>query len=70
MVPAGWDTWGKIRVLRESFDCAKAGKGWEDDLRSDEPGEESLVRRYEELILDLEQSRVRCFHLVFVNFDC
>jgi hypothetical protein len=21
MVPAGWDSWGKIKILRESFDC-------------------------------------------------
>jgi hypothetical protein len=26
-VPAGWDSFGKIRVLRESFDCEGFGEG-------------------------------------------
>ncbi|GAA6022167.1 hypothetical protein JCM11491_005113 [Sporobolomyces phaffii] len=32
LVPAGWDSWGKITILREKFDCAAAGRGWERDL--------------------------------------
>ncbi|GAK65623.1 DLIC-domain-containing protein [Moesziomyces antarcticus] len=31
LVPAGWDSWGKIRALREPFDCQGLGKGWESD---------------------------------------
>ncbi|GAA5891896.1 hypothetical protein JCM8208_002927 [Rhodotorula glutinis] len=32
LVPAGWDSWGKIRILRERFDCEAVGRGWEVDL--------------------------------------
>ncbi|GAA5846830.1 hypothetical protein JCM9279_004457 [Rhodotorula babjevae] len=32
LVPAGWDSWGKIRILRERFDCEAVGRGWEADL--------------------------------------
>ena len=28
-IPAGWDSWGKISVLREGFDPARIGKAWE-----------------------------------------
>lgn len=31
LVPSGWDSWGKIRVLREGFDCRGLGRGWEFD---------------------------------------
>ncbi|KAJ3008829.1 hypothetical protein HKX48_008320 [Thoreauomyces humboldtii] len=33
-VPSGWDSWGKIRVLREGFDCEAMGA----DARSDTKG--------------------------------
>ncbi|GAA5981095.1 hypothetical protein JCM10908_003984 [Rhodotorula pacifica] len=32
LVPAGWDTWGKIKILRERFDCDACGQSWEADL--------------------------------------
>lgn len=32
MVPPNWDSWGKIRVLREGFDVERVSKGWEADL--------------------------------------
>lgn len=35
MAPAGWDTWGKIAVLRDGFDAAKWGEAWEKDLDAD-----------------------------------
>ncbi|PWY98216.1 DLIC-domain-containing protein [Testicularia cyperi] len=35
LVPAGWDSWGKIRALRESFDCKGLGRGWELDCELD-----------------------------------
>jgi hypothetical protein len=29
LVPAGWDSWGKIAVLNETFDCrGVAGVSW------------------------------------------
>lgn len=31
LVPAGWDSWGKIKALREPFDCRSIAKGWDKD---------------------------------------
>lgn len=31
-IPVGWDSWGKISVLREGFDPARIGKAWEVSL--------------------------------------
>ena len=31
MVPAGWDSIGKIKVLRNGFDCEGVSSGWEYD---------------------------------------
>ena len=33
-VPSGWDSWGKIRVLREGFDVEGVCEGWSVDLAS------------------------------------
>ena len=35
VVPAGWDSWGKIGVLRDGFDAKAWGEAWERDLSSD-----------------------------------
>ena len=35
VVPAGWDSWGKIGVLRDGFDAKAWGEAWERDLLSD-----------------------------------
>ncbi|EKM79910.1 hypothetical protein AGABI1DRAFT_119961 [Agaricus bisporus var. burnettii JB137-S8] len=32
VVPVGWDSWGKISVLREGFDAKFWGEAWENDL--------------------------------------
>jgi dynein light intermediate chain 1, cytosolic len=34
LVPSNWDSWGKIRVLREGFDVEGVNKGWSIDIRS------------------------------------
>lgn len=36
VVPAGWDSWGKIAVLRDGFDAKVWGEAWEKDLENDE----------------------------------
>ncbi|KAK9762666.1 hypothetical protein K7432_011382 [Basidiobolus ranarum] len=36
IVPSGWDSWGKIKVLRDGFDCESISKGFEKDLYNDE----------------------------------
>jgi dynein light intermediate chain 1, cytosolic len=33
-VPSGWDSWGKIRVLRDGFDVEGVCEGWSVDLAS------------------------------------
>jgi dynein light intermediate chain 1 len=35
VVPAGWDSWGKIVVLRDGFEAKTWGEAWERDLESD-----------------------------------
>ena len=35
VVPAGWDSWGKIGVLREGFDAKSWGEAWERDVDMD-----------------------------------
>ncbi|RXW25406.1 hypothetical protein EST38_g437 [Candolleomyces aberdarensis] len=46
LVPAGWDSWGKIGVLRDGFDAKLWNEAWERDLESDsasvEPGAKKL----------------------------
>ncbi|GAA5907009.1 hypothetical protein JCM5296_003912 [Sporobolomyces johnsonii] len=66
LVPTGWDSWGKIRVLKERFGCEAAGEGWEGDLErervrqrlgADGEGEgkqEGLQREYEMVVVDFD----------------
>ncbi|KIJ69787.1 hypothetical protein HYDPIDRAFT_77857 [Hydnomerulius pinastri MD-312] len=35
VVPAGWDSWGKIGVLREGFEAKMWGEAWDADLDAD-----------------------------------
>lgn len=32
VVPAGWDSWGKIAVMRDGFDAKLWNEAWEQDL--------------------------------------
>ncbi|KAG5513544.1 hypothetical protein PMAC_000976 [Pneumocystis sp. 'macacae'] len=52
-VPAGWDSWGKIRIIRSEFDVEGVAEGWCLDLNLDanktKPG---AMQIYEETILD------------------
>jgi len=33
LVPSNWDSWGKIRVLREGFDVEGMSSGWSSDIQ-------------------------------------
>lgn len=44
LVPAGWDSWGKIAVLREGFDAKAWGEAWERDLNGDESGAKEMYK--------------------------
>ncbi|KAI8379892.1 dynein light intermediate chain-domain-containing protein [Choanephora cucurbitarum] len=56
MVPAGWDSWGKLRVLREGFDCEAVHQGWDSDMDAiadrQQPGFHGARGSYEEVIAD------------------
>ncbi|KAG0737946.1 hypothetical protein G6F57_011054 [Rhizopus arrhizus] len=34
-VPSGWDSWNKIKVLREGFDCESISEGWDENMDAD-----------------------------------
>jgi dynein light intermediate chain 1, cytosolic len=34
VIPAGWDSWGKIKILRDDFEPSKWSEGWEKDMES------------------------------------
>jgi dynein light intermediate chain 1, cytosolic len=38
VVPPNWDSWGKIRVLREGFDVEVVSNGWSIDLQQELSG--------------------------------
>ena len=38
LVPAGWDSWGKIAVLRDGFDAKAWGEAWDKDLEAANDG--------------------------------
>jgi dynein light intermediate chain 1 len=55
VVPAGWDSWGKISVLRDGFDAKMWGEAWERDLAGEEgqaSGETSAKKAYANLVPD------------------
>lgn len=54
VVPAGWDSWGKIAVLRDGFDARSWGEAWEYDLESGVDGgsEASARKQYAALVQD------------------
>ncbi|ORY90127.1 dynein light intermediate chain-domain-containing protein [Leucosporidium creatinivorum] len=35
LIPAGWDSWGKIKIHKERFDAEGLAKGWESDLEAE-----------------------------------
>ncbi|GAB7356956.1 hypothetical protein MBLNU459_g7798t1 [Dothideomycetes sp. NU459] len=39
LVPPGWDSWGKIRVLREGFDVEGISRAWGVEIQSPEPSD-------------------------------
>lgn len=63
MVPAGWDSIGKIKVLRNGFDCEGVADGWDKDAKGTGEGEaadgplvEGARKVYEETIVNPKRS--------------
>ena len=54
VVPAGWDSWGKISIMRDGFDAKMWGEAWERDLESGEQGtvETGAKKAYATLVPD------------------
>ncbi|EGO02101.1 hypothetical protein SERLA73DRAFT_177841 [Serpula lacrymans var. lacrymans S7.3] len=55
VVPAGWDSWGKIAVLREGFEAKTWGEAWEQDFEAEDPEnveEPGAVKMYSLLVSD------------------
>ncbi|KAI6018310.1 dynein light intermediate chain-domain-containing protein [Pisolithus marmoratus] len=56
VVPAGWDSWGKITVLREGFEAKSWGEAWDTDVEASEGEAEEASgakRMYRTLVPDL-----------------
>ncbi|KAI0082346.1 hypothetical protein K474DRAFT_1585636 [Panus rudis PR-1116 ss-1] len=54
VIPAGWDSWGKIGVLREGFDAKAWGEAWENDLTGNAEEDEPAARKlYSSLVPDM-----------------
>ena len=45
LIPPNWDSWGKIRVLRDRFDIECVSKGWSIDIDKQPHGE--IINGYE-----------------------
>ena len=68
VVPAGWDSWGKIAVLRDGFDAKAWGEAWEYDLESGVDSGESEAgaqKQYTALVQD-QGSKARVFHFLLL----
>lgn len=66
LVPSGWDSWGKIKILREGFDCENLNDGWDADMDAvmDRQMPDKLGARgiYEDSILNGDSEvQVCCF---------
>jgi hypothetical protein len=54
-VPSGWDSWGKIKILKEQFSPEIIGEGWECDisnteLQMEQRKKSSALHAYEDVI--------------------
>ena len=66
LVPAGWDSWGKVSVMSDDFDAKMWGEAWERDLEAgeQETSEAGAKKAYATLVRD-HGSKVNCFNLTF-----
>ncbi|EJD53972.1 DLIC-domain-containing protein [Auricularia subglabra TFB-10046 SS5] len=50
LVPAGWDSWGKIAVLRDGFEAVRWGDAWELDLDALEPPPTGAAAMFRDIV--------------------
>lgn len=81
LVPSGWDSWGKIRALRDGFDCKGMGRGWEYDCeyerlrrqrgirKGDKEAEDQLDRELERDADDKVPSAVKLYDDIVADWE-
>lgn len=59
-VPPGWDSWGKIRIIREGFDVAGIAQAWHADLDPDTDKKQTFdaINIFEEVIVNQKKNNV------------
>ena len=58
LVPIGWDSWGKIAVLRDGFDAKLWNEAWDNDLQNESDHEgKGAERGAQALYADLVPDR-------------
>ncbi|KAI8389480.1 dynein light intermediate chain-domain-containing protein [Blakeslea trispora] len=71
LVPSGWDSWGKIKVLREGFECDRVSEGWDADMDAvferQNPGSTGARGTYEEAIPDDNESTIQPQHIPVIT---
>lgn len=69
LVPSGWDSWGKIAVLRDGFDAKAWSEAWDTDLESGSDAQDGEPRArllYADLVPD-RGVKVRNSYFYFLN---
>ncbi len=59
-IPPGWDSWGKIRVLREGFDAEGVSLGWSAELSS--ATDTSVLEGYETTVSEMNRDSIASLH--------
>ncbi|EMR11748.1 hypothetical protein PNEG_00181 [Pneumocystis murina B123] len=59
-VPPGWDSWGKIRIIRDGFDVERVAKAWDADLNFNTDKNKTLNSKkiFEEMIADCRKNDI------------
>lgn len=59
-VPPGWDSWGKIRIIRDGFDIEGVAEAWNMDLNFGIDKNETLNSKkiFEEVIIDYKKNNI------------
>ncbi|KAI8056302.1 dynein light intermediate chain-domain-containing protein [Gilbertella persicaria] len=67
LVPSGWDSWGKIKVLREGFECDFVSEGWDADMDAvmdrQKPANTGARGNFEEAIPNGDASEIQPQHI-------
>lgn len=70
VVPAGWDSWGKIGVLRDGFDAKSWGEAWERDLDHIDGELEPGAKKMYSLLVPDQGAKVGCLRVDQVRGQC